>query len=87
MKPAVLMVTCPHFPVHNVKAVVLHVRFLLNQLADVPLLRPANFPHRSHGRRDQALTRAVDLGSLFAPKRHVSCVCPPDFAVAECRVP
>lgn len=47
------------FPVQNVKTVVLHVRFLLNQLAALPLLRAANFPHRSHGTRDQNQEQAL----------------------------
>jgi hypothetical protein len=52
----------PPFAVQNVKAVVLHVRLLLNQLPDSPLLGAANLPNGSDGARDQDQEQALHRG-------------------------
>ena len=49
----------PPLPVQNVKAVVFHLRFLLNQLVELALLPAASFRHCSHSTREKDQEQAL----------------------------
>ena len=64
--PAILITRCPHCAVHDVEAVVIHVRALAGQGADHRAVRgPAHIPHhrRGPGDQDQEHARAHRMGA------------------------